>query len=96
MGVELFADRDPTNRWYEGEMQTLEPVPGGGYSMRIPLPLADKTKIELYRAVDELTLGIGSYRRNIVLPRVLWPMEIESARLRDGTLVVSFIVPETE
>ncbi|MFL7793846.1 MAG: ArsA family ATPase, partial [Anaerolineae bacterium] len=68
----------------------------GGYLMRIPLPLADKADIELHRATDELTLSVGSYHRNIVLPRVLWPMEIESARLRDGTLTVSFEGQEEE
>jgi arsenite-transporting ATPase len=96
MGMELFADRDPTDQWYKGETQTLEPISGGGYSMRIPLPLADKAKIDLYRAADELTLTVGAYHRNIVLPRVLWPLEIKSAQLRDGILVVSFVEQKTE
>lgn len=91
MGRELFAERDPTDRWFEGQTQTLEPSGDGGFALRIPLPLADKAKIELYRSADELTLGVGAYHRNIVLSRVLWPLEVESARLRDGTLVVSFV-----
>lgn len=91
MGEALFADRDPTQRLYEGSTQTLEHAPDGTYTLRIPLPLADKTKIDLYRSPDELTLGVGSYRRNIVLPRVLWSLEVESARLKDGVLTVHFI-----
>ncbi len=59
--------------------------------MRLPLPLADKSKIDLRRATDEITLTVGAYHRNIVLPRVLWPLEIESARLRDGILVMTFV-----
>ncbi|MBN1313102.1 MAG: ArsA family ATPase [Anaerolineae bacterium] len=91
MGEKLFEDRDPTDRWYAGEIQTLEAAPDGGYLMRIPLPLADRAKIDLYRAADELTLTIGAYHRNIILPRVLWSLEVDSARLHKGTLVVSFI-----
>ncbi|MBN1428121.1 MAG: ArsA family ATPase [Anaerolineae bacterium] len=91
MGKELFEDRDPTDRWYEGDMQTLESTHDGGYLMRIPLPLADRAKLDLYRATDELTLSVGSYHRNIVLPRALWPLEIEAAKLQDGVLAVSFV-----
>jgi arsenite-transporting ATPase len=91
MGVELFDDRDPADRWYEGATQTLESVAGGGYTMRIPLPLADKSKIDLRRGADEITLTVGAYHRNIVLPRVLWPLDIASAQLRDGTLAMTFV-----
>jgi arsenite-transporting ATPase len=58
--------------------------------MRIPLPLADKTQIDLYRSVDELTLSVGAYRRNIALPRILWPMEVASAKLNEGILTLKF------
>jgi arsenite-transporting ATPase len=91
MGDALFAGQDPAKRLYEGSIQTLEHTPDGTYTLSIPLPLADKTKIDLYRSPDELTLGVGTYRRNIVLPRVLWPLEIESARLKDGVLTVHFV-----
>ncbi len=91
MGDALFAGQDPAKRFYEGSIQTLEHGPDGTYTLSIPLPLADKTKIDLYRSPDELTLGVGTYRRNIVLPRVLWPLEIESARLKDGVLAVHFV-----
>ncbi len=91
LGQEMFGDRDPAERLFTGTTQILEPDERGGYALRIPLPLADKSKVDLYRAVDELTLSIGSYRRNIALPRALWPLEIESARMREGVLTVHFI-----
>ncbi len=90
MGDALFGDQDPTARLFTGEVQTLDREGDGGYTLRIPLPLADKAKIDLYHASDELTLSVGSYRRNIALPRVLWPLEVESARLRGGVLAVHF------
>jgi arsenite-transporting ATPase len=92
MGRALFGDRDPADQLYAGGLQTLQPQDDGSYLLRIPLPLADKAKIDLYRATDELTLGVGSYRRNIVLPRVLWPLEVESARLHGGVLTLHFVV----
>ncbi len=95
MGDALFADRDPTERLYKGETERLSRDAEGNYVLSIPLPLADKTEIELFRSVDELTLGVGSYRRNIALPRVLWPLEVESARLENGVLTLRF-VPEDE
>lgn len=94
MGRALFGDRDPAGQLYAGGLQTLQPQEDGSYLLRIPLPLADKAKIDLYRATDELTLGVGSYRRNIVLPRVLWPLEVESARLHGGVLTLHFVAEQ--
>jgi len=91
MGEALFEQRDPTERFYTGSIQTLEHGEDGSYVLRIPLPLADKSQIELYRSTDELTLAVGAYRRNIVLPRVLWPLEVEWARLRNGVLTLHFV-----
>jgi arsenite-transporting ATPase len=90
LGNELFGDEDPAKHLYEGETQSLETDGSGGYVMRIPLPLADRANVDLYRAPDELTLSVGAYRRNIALPRIVWPLEVESAKLKDGILTLHF------
>jgi arsenite-transporting ATPase len=90
LGTSLYADQDPAAHFYEGSTQEVESDGEGGYVMRIPLPLADKTQIDLYRSVDELTLSVGAYRRNIALPRILWPMEVASAKLNEGILTLRF------
>jgi arsenite-transporting ATPase len=90
MGHALYGERNPADRFYEGRTHDLERHDDGSYSLSIKLPFADKTQIDLYRGADELTLGVGSYRRNIILPRALWPLEITSARLENGTLTVRF------
>ncbi len=95
MGETLFDGRDPTERFFEGSVQRLVPHGDNSYSLHLPLPLADRTQIDLYRSEDELTLGVGTYRRNIVLPRVLWSLDIESARLQDGVLTLRFVPEET-
>jgi arsenite-transporting ATPase len=93
LGNALFGDRDPSVHFYEGNTQKVESDGEGGYLMYIPLPLADKTQIDLYRATDELTLSVGAYRRNIALPRALWPLEVISARLSAGILTLRFAAP---
>ncbi|MGF1505103.1 MAG: ArsA family ATPase [Chloroflexi bacterium] len=90
MGTELFGETDPAERYYVGPMQSLDELEGGAYMLHIPLPFADRTKVDLYRSMDEITLQVGSYKRNIVLPRSIWNLEIVSAKLQDGTLNIRF------
>jgi arsenite-transporting ATPase len=93
MADKLFGERDPAEHLFQGDVQSVEATEGG-YVMRLPLPLADKSQIDLYRSSDELTLSVGSYRRNIALPRVLWPLEVASAKLDNGILTLRFIAQE--
>lgn len=95
MGGSLFGEADPIDRLYEGDTHTLQTNDDGTYSLRIPLPFAEKADVDLYRAPDELTLSVGAYRRNIVLPRLLWPLEVASARFQEGALVVRFAPAES-
>ncbi len=91
MGTEMFGDQDPAQQLYTGETQSIEPTQDGGYIMTIPLGFPEKDKLDLYRATDEITLTVGQYNRNIVLPRMLWPLEVASASLADdGILTLRF------
>lgn len=66
-------------------------VETGDYLLRIPLPFADKTDLDLYRSADELTVRVGPYRRNIVLPYTLWKLETGPANFVEGALQIRFI-----
>jgi len=94
MADSIFGDKNPAERMYEGKLHWLDSHPDGTYSLHVPLPFADKTKLDLYHASDEITLVIGSYKRNIALPRTLWSMDVGKANLKDGVLTVQF-VPES-
>jgi arsenite-transporting ATPase len=59
----------------------------------VPLPFADKSDLDLYRSSDELTLRVGPYRRNIVLPYSLWNLEIKNARFEQSKLRIHFVRP---
>lgn len=88
----IYGDQNPAERMGEGMTHTIEKdSQSDGYKLRVPLPFADKADMDLYRSRDELTLRVGPYRRNIVLPYALWELEIGEAKFEQSTLVIRFI-----
>jgi len=88
----LYGQRNPADILFAGRTHTIEKDPAGdGYTLLVPLPFADRADLDLYRSRDELTLRVGPYRRNIVLPYALHAMEIEGARFDRSVLRVRFI-----
>ncbi len=88
----LYAQRNPAEVFFAGRTHTIEKDPAGeGYTLQVPLPFADRNDLDLYRSRDELTLRVGPYRRNIVLPYALHSMEIEGARFDQAVLKIRFI-----
>jgi arsenite/tail-anchored protein-transporting ATPase len=89
---EVYGDRNPAEQMGEGMTHTIEKDDQNenGYKLRVPLPFADKSDMDLFRSRDEITLRVGPYRRNIVLPYALWDLEIASATFEQSTLVIRF------
>ncbi len=88
----LYGDRNPTDVMFAGKTHEVIPDAGGkGYYLQVALPFANKSDLDLYRSADELTLRVGPYRRNIVLPHALWKLEIEDAKFEGATLNIHFI-----
>ncbi len=90
----LYGDGDPTELMYRGKTHTFESDGEGGFHLIVPLPFAEKGDIDLYRAAQELTLRVGPYRRNVVLPYALWDLEIDYARFEENALRIHFIAGE--
>lgn len=63
----------------------------GDYLLRIPLPFVHKQDLDVFRSSDELTVRVGPYRRNIVLPYALWKMQTGKAQFVDDGLQIRFI-----
>lgn len=61
-----------------------------GAVLRIALPFAAKSDIDLARHGDELVVTVGSYRRLLALPAALRAHEIDGARVDDGVLKIRF------
>jgi len=89
---EIYGDTNPADRKFDGRPHTIEQVKDeeNVYVLKVPLPFADKDDMDLYRSRDELTLRVGPYRRNIVLPYTLWDLEIADARFEESTLCIRF------
>jgi arsenite-transporting ATPase len=87
----LYQDRDPSKVMFTGQTHKIEPDDAGGYRLTVPLPFADKKDLDLYRSSDELTLRVGPYRRNIVLPYALWNLEIADAKFEQAALNIHFV-----
>jgi len=87
----LYGDRNPAEVMSKSQAHRIESDGKDGYYLVVPLPFAEKGDLDLYRAADELTLRVGPYRRNIVLPYALWNLEIENARFEQSRLRIHFV-----
>jgi arsenite-transporting ATPase len=67
-----------------------------GAVLRIALPFAEKSDIDLARHGDELVVTVGSYRRLLALPAALSRTTVGAARIVDGALQVRFKADEEE
>ncbi|MBZ0307388.1 MAG: ArsA family ATPase [Anaerolineae bacterium] len=90
LGNTLYGDKNPADIFFKGLTHSIEPSQNGGYILNVPLPFADKSDLDVYRSTDELTLRVGPYRRNIVLPHALWNLEIGEARFVESSLRIKF------
>ncbi len=91
-GAALFGEEDPLTLYYDGQSHSVQRE-DGGYVLDIELPFGQKGNIDVVKRGDELTVRIGAYRRNIVLPTVLARLTPGTARLEDRNLRIPFIEP---
>lgn len=90
---ELYGDRNPAEQMFDGVVHKIEKVDEKNddlWMLRVPIGFAQKEDLDLYRSRDELTLRVGPYRRNIVLPDELQSLEITSAKFEDKYLNIRF------
>jgi arsenite-transporting ATPase len=91
LGDTLYGETDPTETMYEGFAHRIEADGAGGYHLIIKLPFVTRDDLDLYRGADEITLRVGTYRRNVVLPYTLWDLEIDDAVFKHDALHIHFI-----
>jgi arsenite-transporting ATPase len=92
LGRALFADSDPSAFLYRGRPYSVQRE-NGGYTLSVELPFTSRDEITLSRSKDELLLQVGSWRRNLVLPRLLLDAPTDGARMEDRVLKVRFAEP---
>jgi arsenite-transporting ATPase len=94
LAKELYGNSNPAERMFDGKTHVIESQGNGTYILSVPLPFASREDMDLYRSRDELTLRVGPYRRNIVLPYALWDLEIGDARFEQQNLRIRFVQEE--
>lgn len=90
LGNALYDGKNPAQKLFDGHTHRIETDSDGTHTLIVPLPFANKEDMDLYRSRDEITLRVGPYRRNIVLPYALWDLEIADARFEQSTLRIQF------
>lgn len=89
LGRALFAGDDPTRFYHRGRPYEVRRV-DGRFILSLELPFASKEEVRLTRHADELVIDVGTWRRNLILPRVLVDAPTTRARFQDHTLVIEF------
>ena len=92
LATALYGPDDPTTFFYRGKPYAVT-RDNGGFVVSVDLPFTDKQQINLSRHADELVIDLGTWRRTLVLPRILVDAPTEGARFDEGTLKIRFGTP---
>jgi arsenite/tail-anchored protein-transporting ATPase len=89
LGHALFGAEDPTTVLYHGRPYAVRRE-GEGYEISLELPFASREAVSLSRQGDELVIGVGGWRRTLLLPRALMDARTKSAKMDGHRLRVEF------
>jgi len=92
LGDALYGELDPTSYFYRGRPYSVV-RDDGEFVMSVELPFAMKDKISLARHGDEIVIEVGTWRRNLVLPRALIDAPTRGAKFEDHVLKIRFAAP---
>ncbi|HEX9342962.1 MAG TPA: ArsA family ATPase [Actinomycetota bacterium] len=85
----VYGERDPAAVLAHSQPMRVSKTKGG-YALLLDLPFAERAELDVLRKGEELYVKVGAYKRNVLLPQALQPLDVVSATLRDSTLEVRF------
>src|SRR5439155_12647283 len=91
----LFREGHPASFCYRGRPYRVRRE-NGAYVLTLELPFTSKEQVSVLRNGDELVLQVGSWRRNLVLPRALVEAQARGAKFEGNTLRVDFAAPSRD
>lgn len=94
MGDDIYGDMDPTAVLYDRAPLDISKVGDKYYRVKIRLPFADVSQLDLYQNGDELVVQIGDFRRVLTLPTSLAGLEAGQAEMEGEWLSVPFMAPQ--
>ncbi|MGH2752061.1 MAG: ArsA family ATPase [Actinomycetota bacterium] len=89
VGAEVYRERVAADVLHEDDPMTVARR-DDAYVLALKLPFASRDDLDLSTKSDELFVKVGSYRRTIMLPRVLASRSIASAKLVGDRVEVVF------
>lgn len=89
LGEKVFGEADPAGFFYRGRPYTVRRE-ADRYILELELPFTSKEQVHLSRFADELVIGVGSWRRNLILPRILVDAETLGGGFHDDILRIEF------
>jgi arsenite-transporting ATPase len=90
MGLDIYGDSDPTAVVYKESPMDMAKLADGTYRVKIKLPFADVSQLDLFQNGDELVVQIGDFRRIMTLPVSLAGLEAGQAEMDGQWLIVPF------
>lgn len=85
----IYGDHDPAQVFYTGRTHSII-SDNGSYILSLALPFVAREDVSLSQVGDELLVQVGSYRRNLVLPRSLIGLDATQARMEGQSLQIRF------
>ncbi len=89
IGEAVYGDKDPTQIFFNQKPITIEKE-NGHYVLSLTLPFVERSDLDLFQKGDELFIRVGTFKRNILLPRFLLNSSIKGARFDKERLKISF------
>lgn len=89
MAETTYGNENPLKIMFASQPQTVSKK-NGKYALTLMLPFVSKEDVSLLQRGDELVVKVGSYKRQIILPRVLRGLETSGAKLENNRLLIKF------
>jgi arsenite-transporting ATPase len=85
----VYGDQDPTQLYFSQKPIQIEKV-DGRYILSLNLPFVEKGALDLTQKGEELIVRAGSFKRNILLPRILLHHSVQAAKFEGERLRITF------
>lgn len=95
MAEALYGEKDPTAVFSQGQVQSIQKE-DKHYVLNLTLPFSSQEEVSLVQSGDELTIQVGGFRRNVILPRALIGLVASEAKLEEGKLKIKFQQEKTK
>ncbi len=89
IGRVVYGQEDPTKLFFSQKPIQIEKV-DGRYVLSLNLPFVEKSSLDLTQKGEELIVKAGTFKRNILLPRILLHHSVMGAKFEGERLRITF------